>query len=143
MGQEDFLERQFDQLGRVMARILAKLRDNIYSGDASRRIAEVSRDFQKELGYDLFHLVKIPDDDLIALFREEAKIREKNIDLLAEILYELADYLDSTGHDETLIILLYSKSIYLHEFLHTTGTIFSFERQSRIDEIRDRLTSFG
>lgn len=142
MGQEDYLKRQFDQLGKVLAKILSKLKDNDYSGGAAERIERISHELQEELGFDFFHLVETPQESLISLVKQEGKVREKNLNLLAEIFYEMAAYFDSIGHEEELRLLLYSRSLYLHEYLHGTASVYSIERQFRIDEIRKRLASF-
>jgi hypothetical protein len=143
MGQEDYLKRQIDQLGKVLARILSDLKRNGFEGKASIRIEEINQELKKELNLDLFRFPGISDDQLVDIIDETRKNRLENLDKLAEIFYELASNLASEEYDKGFILSLYAKSLCLNEYIHERGTVFSFERQSRINEIRNRLKDSG
>ena len=140
MGQEDYLKRQFDQLGRVLAKILSKLTGPDSGADASILFENVRDVIGREMGLDLKKLSSISGENLIDLIDGPEKVRMNNLAIFADILFELAEQIDGEIGDEVLIDALYSRSLFMNEYVHTRSPVYSLEREFRIATLQDRLS---
>ena len=65
MQQEDFIKRQIDQLGRVLAKILSDLSGLKTQGSLSERIEVVDQTLKNSLDLGIEDLISIPPNKFI------------------------------------------------------------------------------
>ncbi|MBR9999237.1 MAG: hypothetical protein KFF73_09710 [Cyclobacteriaceae bacterium] len=124
-------------------KILARITGAGIAEDADIILEKTSRDLKQEINLDINQLLKIPDDQLINLFDVPEKRRREYLETLADILYQLAESLVPEEHNRVVMDSLYSRSLFLYEYLNTTGPVYSLERQILIGKIRNLLGSSG
>lgn len=139
MGQEDYLKRQFDQLGKALGRILASLIALRDEGETLEVLEFTNRALKKELNLDIDQLLAIPQEKFIHLFKEDEKLKSKHLEKLGNIFYQLADLMDQQDLDGEKKMSLYERSSVIYEYLNTTGSVYSLERQFLINKIRKML----
>lgn len=77
-------------------------------------------------------------EELMAALMQEPNFTEEYMEILAELLYARA-MLSEAQHKKAESADNYRKSLILFEYVDDVGETFSFERQSRINSIREKL----
>ena len=134
--EKDFLMRQFNQLGVVLARILG-FKENGKFEEAQQTIDNALTDFGlKELEVYL----KIDVKDLVDKLVISYKLNVDQIKVLAELLYEKGDICNKSGNSELSKAFLI-RALKLYDYLTSAEKVFSFEREEKIKNIRSVLRS--
>lgn len=132
--EKDFLLRQFNQLGVVLARILGFKEKGKYES-AESVIDNALTDFGlKEL--DIY--LEIDVDSLVRELIKTHRLTIDQINILAELIYEKAEINTRLGKIEPARGL-YLKALILFEHITNTERVFSFEREEKINKIRSIL----
>jgi len=139
VGQEDFLKRQFDQLGKALGRILANLMDLKDKGETIEALEVTDRALKKELGMDIDQLLAIPEERFVHLFNEHEKLNIRHLDKFGDIFYQLAELLDQKESNAERKRSLYQRSTIIYEYLNETRSVYSLEKQFLITRIRKIL----
>lgn len=127
MIQRDFIMRLIKQFFEAVEKLIemkSKKHDRI---EVQAYLNEMYDTFLKEPA-DFYHSANI--EDIILSFKNDKK--EPILEILSELLYQDA-ILRGNQHD------LLVKALKLNEYIHEHSTTFSFNRQSRIDEIKNIL----
>ncbi len=136
MEFEDFFKRQVDELGKVLAMLLTGLAGLKIEDRFGEGLEQVKNTLDEDSALPYKELEDITPDDLLG-FLENKKVNTENYENLAELFFELADGLEITDHARSMDF--YEKSLKLHEYLNKTGSVYSFERHYKIDELRGIL----
>lgn len=130
METRDFLEKQIDQLGKVLAALFNKLFKET-DQFISIKDNETIQTFEDDLSIDLGEVSKLSQDELMEFLINERGYSFENLEKLAKII-ALIRKGDHSFTDNTL------KSIELSILNHltTNDKNFSFERQMRIDHLK-------
>ena len=128
---EDHLERQIDQLGRVLGKILSDLTGLKGRGRAANGLELVNQTVKGELDVDMQQLLDLPSERFIDVLKTKMRFNDEHLEKLADILLLIAD-------DSRLIEKkqLYEKCLAVYKYLERTESSFSFERQWKINRIR-------
>jgi hypothetical protein len=130
--------RQIEQLGQVLAQMLARLLGIKQKGNASFGLEELRQTYKNELDIDLEELIQIPENDLIAFLINKNKNFENQLETVADILHATAEnYNKNDKVDEGNKLL--RKSIYILEYIHSSGKDFSIDRASKIENLKSLL----
>lgn len=136
MEQRDFLKREIDLLGQVLSKMVTCLL-GLKSGDVSTVGAEVvNQTLKKEVDLDLEELLWVEADHLIDYLIVDKGFREGNLDQLTSILLLLAE--DMTGENPQRDAL-YNRCLVLCDYLETTQRTLSFDRYSKLEQIKAHL----
>ena len=130
MEQQDYLKRQIDQLGKVLAKIFSDLLGVKNSGQISIGLEITNQTLKSELNFDIQDLIDIPTDDFINSLKEQ-NLTDDNLDKLAEILLLIAD--NRQADNKTL----YEKCLTIYKYLEKTKNIYSLDRQWKIERIKN------
>ncbi|ANH81625.1 hypothetical protein A8C56_12120 [Niabella ginsenosidivorans] len=133
---EDHLERQIDQLGRVLGKILSGLIGLKGKGQVANGIELTNQTLKGELDLDIQKLLDIPLDDFINTLKTKKEFSNENLEKLADILLLIAD--DSQDKDRKK---LYEKCLTIYEYLERGEDIYSLERQWKIKRIKKFLST--
>jgi len=139
LGQEDYLKRQFDQLGKALGRILNNLTALKEEKDALEIFEITNRAIKKEMELDIDQLLGIPGDQFLELFRNQEGLNHKHLDKLGDIFYQLADWMYQEGADIVQKKALYRRSAEIYAYLNDKGKVYSLQRQFLIGKIRKML----
>jgi len=139
LEQEDYIKRQIDQLGRVLGKILADLVGIKAHGQASQGIESASQTLKNELGLNIDDLTLIPTDSFLKTLLDTKKFSDNNFEQLAEILFIIAKELNARNTDAGKMKKLYERALIIFEILDKTSSTYSFDRHSKIEEIKKVL----
>ena len=135
MEQRDYMMRQIEQLGQVLARMLARLLNIKQVQDAGLSLDEIKQIYSDELDLTLDLVLQTPGDKLIELLTSDLKFIDQHLEKMAEILSETSDILDKTTDNEASVELR-EKSIIILEHLQDSTGNYSMERINRITELK-------
>lgn len=139
MPQEDFIKRQIDQLGRVLGKILSDLLGLKTQGRINEGIEMVDQTLKKALDLNIDNLSAIPTDKFIETLQSNNKLSNDNIEMLADIIFLLADEADYRKKVNEKRRKLYEKSLVIYEYLDKTSSTYSFDRHLKMDKIKYAL----
>ena len=138
MQQEDFIKRQIDQLGKVLEKILADLIGLKTQGQISVGIEAADQALKNELDLNVDDLTSIPIEKFIETLQEGNKLSNENFDILAGILFMLAEEFDNRDTDNEKKRKLFERSLTIYEHLDKASLTYSFDRHFKIDKIKRR-----
>ena len=138
MEQRDYLMRQIEQLGEVLAVMLARLLGIKQKGDKSLGLEELRQTYKSELVLDVEELIKIPKEEIIENFLKKNKLIEHHLETIAELLQVTGENLISYDRVEDGNKIL-QQSLYILEYLQTTSKIYSINRVMKIEYLKEML----
>jgi hypothetical protein len=138
MEQRDYLMRQIEQLGEVLAVMLARLLGIKQKSDASLGLEELRQTYKSELDLDVEELIRIPKEEIIESFLKKNKLMEHHLETIAELLQVTGENLIRYDRVEEGNHVL-GQSLYILEYLQTTGKIYSINRVMKIEYLKRML----
>ena len=138
MEQRDYLMRQIEQLGEVLAVMLARLLGIKQEGDASMGLEELRQTYKSELDLNVEELIKIPKEEIIECFLRKNKLMIHHLEKIAELLQATGENLISYDRLKDGNNVL-EKSLYILEYLQTTSKIYSMNRVMKIEYLKEML----
>ncbi len=139
MIQKDYLVRQAEQLGLVLGIILSKLLGLKNMQKGGIEIGTVNQLFNEQLDFDIDSLLKISDESLVSILKNEKGLDDNGLDTLADILYTVAGESSSSVKAQ-----LYKKSLIIYQELSNSDkTTYSYLREIRINDLRNLLCSIS
>ena len=137
LEREDYLMRQIMQMGQVLARMLARLINIKQVPDAGLSLDEIKQIYSTELDLSLDLVQKTSAEDLIKLLKTDFNFIEQHLEQMADILSETANIFENTEKEQARE--LRQKSIIILEHLQESTGIYSFDRISKITQLRNLL----
>lgn len=134
MEQQDHLERQIEQFGRILGRIFSGLIGLRSQGKINEGIEITSRALKSELDLDIQKLLTMPLYGFVNTLKKEKGFSNENLDKLAGILQIIAD--NTQGSDKKN---LYEKCLAIYEQLEKTENVYSIDQQWKIEQIKNNL----
>ena len=130
--------RQIEQLGQVLAQMLARLLGIKQKSNAGFGLEELRQTYKNELDIDLEELIRIPENDILTFLKNKDKFFENHLEIIADILYATAEnYYKIDRLDEGNALL--RKTIHILEYIHSSGKDFSLDRVSKIENLKKIL----
>lgn len=139
MFNQDFIMRQVQQMTQVLNRILTQVLRIKNLEEQTDALTYLDKELLKELGFDLDEILVIGDEEQLLSFLKKTGFNFENLNILADIIFEVAEdkFNDPEQHSKSL--KLFSKSLFLYEFLEKSENIYSIDRNVQISKIRDYL----
>jgi hypothetical protein len=134
MEKEDYLERQINQIGRILGKIISGLLGRKSQGQVNTGIEIVNQMLKSELDFDTQDLMAIQTDLFVNTLISEKKFNSDNLEKLAEILLLIAD--DEKKSENKI---LYEKCLVIFDYLEKTGNVYSFDRTWKMEQIKEKL----
>jgi len=134
MAQEDYLKKQIDQFGLVLARLFSALLGRKDMGQLDDGIETINQALENELGLDIQKLADIPSDNLIDTLKTQQGLTNEGLDKLADILLFIADN-NPDDHNR-----LYAQCLTIYEHLETTDSTYVLDRHWKIERIKKALS---
>lgn len=120
MEQRDYLKKQFDQLGRVLGKMLAILLELKTQGKVEETLAVYMESFIENVNLDIDELLLIEDADFIAELTRNKCFSNESLLTLAEIFLNIANTCELAMSPK-----LYLKSLVIYEYLQNIESVFS------------------
>ena len=135
MPQEDYFKRQVDQLAIALAKLLDRFLRLKSTGLLSNDIQNFNNDLKNEIGLDLNDFLNLPAES-VAQNLKEKKLNDLHLDMLGEMLFQLADFYEQSNESEK-VKSVYDKLILIYEQLASRDPIYSLERHFRIEKMKN------
>jgi hypothetical protein len=134
MPTEDYLLKYLEKLNYAIAAMLG-LREKGFPEDALKMADETYREL---LHYDLKELTVMPIEKFIETIHQK-NYNVSILNLLSQITHETATSFEADHQTESAKIF-YLKSLELYHLLNEKDKTFSFEREIRIEELKNKLS---
>jgi predicted ATP-grasp superfamily ATP-dependent carboligase len=122
MHKRDYLVKQFEEFGKVMAILLGLKRE----GNSSELNDLISESVKKYTSTEIDFVESMINENLIDILTTEKKLNDEQLKILADLLYEKADYYSETQQNQGLnsdAINCYKKSYLIYLFLKEHATL--------------------
>ncbi|AEA45840.1 hypothetical protein [Fluviicola taffensis] len=139
MGQEDYLRRQIDQLGQVLARMLSGLLGLKDKGLLNQGMEETDQALKAEFGFTTDEFVLLENEAFIQLLEQEKQFKEVHFEKLADLFLLLAD----NTVDSQKQTLLFEKCLKIYKRLEQSETTYSFDRHAKMEKINNMLKTLS
>lgn len=136
MEHSDYMQRQIDQLGKVLGMLFLKLQGLKSEGYIMEAEKLVSQSFLQELGIELDELLQIENEKLISYLINEKNFELYHLEDLANIVLFLAD---NTAYNKPEI---YEKCLLLFEYISQNTEDVSMEFIWKMGRIEQEVTNF-
>lgn len=119
MHKRDYLVKQFEEFGKVMALLLGLKRDGKYPelssliDDSTIKYTSIEIEFAQSL----------KDDELIFILTEEKKLSDEQLKMLADLLFEKGEYYTSSNLTQEVQTNCYQKAHLIYLFLKENATL--------------------
>jgi hypothetical protein len=138
MEQRDYLLRQIEQFGRVLGKMIADLIQLRSQGAVNEYLASLDLERKAGLHQDIDELLDIPAENLISVLTSEKKLSNAMLGELADLLMRIAGNHDAEPVDKHRIKGIYQRCVILYQYLDKEDNTFSFERQEKIEWLRNQ-----
>lgn len=130
---KDLLMRQLEQMARAIGALLGRLLGLKGTEEAAAlEVKVVQEDLNTLLGMDIGKLVASSDNDFISQISQALHNDEKNLEQLADILFEMAPYQPNSNS-------YYAKSLLILQHIMKQTKTYSLELTQKIDTIRQTI----
>jgi len=136
MGQEDFFLREIEKIGVLLKAIISRLisgREDL-SLSVERSFLEAKEALLSETGIDLDKLLLMDSEETLHYISTFKFLNVSNLELLADLLYKLR-----VGEEPDKTKEILTKALQMLEICCLIDKTYSFERESRIGEIKSLL----
>jgi len=124
MVRQDFLLKQIEQLGRVLAQLIANMLGLKSNAAAYLQIEKVCQALREEADLDINRLLEIPEENFIQVLQENKAMDVVNMGRFAALLFHIAENIE----DKERATLLYERSSVIHDYLEKSCGVYSFDR---------------
>jgi hypothetical protein len=133
MGQEDYLLREIEKIAIMLRYILGKLTGNKENPAISveRQFEETNELLFNEINFDLDSFLKLNESDSKEYISHLKGNSSENLELLAEIIYQLG--LNAKLEDRSVYL---EKTLQLYEFCNLADKTYSLDREAKINKIK-------
>ena len=118
MHKRDYLVKQFEEFSKVIAILLGLKRDGKFS-ELSDLIHE---SVNKYTALEIDYVESLPNEILISTLTDEKKLNDEQLKMLADLLYEKAEYY-AVSLNEVRAINCYKKAYNVYYFLKEHATL--------------------
>ncbi|MES2760847.1 MAG: hypothetical protein V4677_01520 [Bacteroidota bacterium] len=129
MHKRDYLVKQFEEFGKVIAVLLGLKRDGNYPDFLSL----IDESAKKYTATEIEFVESIHTERLIITLTEEQKLNDEQLKMLADLLYEKAEYYVYASN-EPAATNCYRKSLCIYLFLKDNATLtYSLDMHYKIE----------
>lgn len=139
MEQRDYLQRQIDDLGRVLGKVFSDLLGLKNQGQLSQGIELTDQTLKEETDFDIEELAALPAEKFVDTLREKKKFGQESFDRLADILLLIADELNKREPGNERSKTLYAKCLKIYAHLEKTDLVDSYDRHLKAARIKKLL----
>lgn len=133
MLKRDYLVKQFEEFGKVMAVLLGLKKDGFYT-ELSDAIDEALRKYSSlEINY----VESISNENLIETLPQDKKLNDEQLKMLADLMFEKGEYYTSVNSPEEVANNCYKKAHIIYLFLKENATLnYSLDMHYKIEVLK-------
>lgn len=140
MFNQDFFMRQIQQMTQVLNKILTQVLSLKKTEDQGEILNSLNQKFIEEVGFDIDEILAIQTEAELISFIKKTGFNAENLNILADILFEIADQSLEDANKSEVSIKLFSMSLVMYEYIEKSENIYSIDRNLKITKIKDLLT---
>lgn len=133
MIKRDLLQRQIEELGKSLSKVIADLYDLKTNGKIAIAIDATSQTLSSQLDISIDKLLDLNQRDFPDTLKSNKGFSHDNLEKLGDIFLLFAD--EGLGYDKSK---LYEKCLMILEFIERDEKIYSFGRRRKIADIREK-----
>jgi hypothetical protein len=107
MPQEDYIKKEIDKLGKVLAKAVSDLLGLKSKGRLNDGVNVTNQTLRTELGIDLEMLAALPANKLLPFLVAEKKLSNVQLELIADLLFESAEHSPAAASKYTGALSIY------------------------------------
>jgi hypothetical protein len=119
MLKRDYLVKQFEEFGKVMAVLLGLKKDGLFP-ELSDSIEEA---LKKYTSLEIKYVESISNEILIETLTQEKKLNDEQLKMLADLMYEKGEYYSLINSLENTSSNCYKKAFLIYLFLKENATL--------------------
>lgn len=133
MLKRDYLVKQFEEFGKVMAVLLGLKKDGLYP-ELTDAIDDALR---KYTTLEIIYVESISNENLIETLTQDKKLNDEQLKMLADLLFEKGEYYTSVNSTEAAANNCYKKANIIYLFLKENATLnYSLDMHYKIELLR-------
>lgn len=140
MFNQDFIMRQIQQMTQVLNKILTQVLSLKKTENQTETLNYLNQEFIEEVGFDIDEILAIQTEAELISFIKKTGFNAENLNILADILFEVADQSLEDANKNEVSIKLFSMSLEMYEYIEKSENIYSIDRNLKITKIKDLLT---
>ena len=129
--------QQIEQMGQVLAQLLAYLLGLKGTGSASLSLDEIRQQYNDRLNLPLDLILQTPGEKIIRLLTDRVKYLDSHLEKMAEVLGETGDLYEEAGDHDTAKEL-WRKSLIIYTHVQDTSNSFSMDRMQKISRLQEK-----
>jgi hypothetical protein len=130
--------QQIEQMGQVLAQLLAYLLGLKGTGSASLSLDEIRQNYSDKLNLPLDLILETPGEKIVQLLTEKVKYMDRHLEEMGDILCETALVFEDAGDRDTSRDLN-MKALIIFSHLQDTENSFSMGRMQKISWLKEKL----
>lgn len=132
MLRKDYIQRQFEEFGKVLATILGYKQ----KGDITNFELEIDKAVKTFTGFEITDLLNMTDESFKELIKASQHLKPDQVKTLADLLYERSFVFDAANNQQQLITTL-ERSYFLYQWYagNLTTNEFNIEVNYRMSLI--------
>ena len=138
MFRKDFLEKQLEELGLVIAKLIGDFLDVKQEISFSRGTEKVNEALQTEFNISLEEIQAIDKDKLIEHLTQTKQLKTGTLNLLADLLFATATFIENSENPGPAKDL-FSKTLLLYDHVNKEQKTFSEARQQKINTLKSKI----
>lgn len=139
MFNQDFIMRQIQQMTQVLNKILIQVLNLRKIDNQAETLNILNRELVEEVGFDIDEILSIKTEAELISFIKKTGFNTENLNILADILFEVADQGLEDPDKSEVSIKLFSMSLELYEYIEKSENIYSIDRNLKISMIKNIL----
>lgn len=132
--RQDYLKKQFDQMAKIIGKLLADLIGLKNDSRITEAVSLVDKVFETDLHFNFDELLKVEDDKLINFLTKEKQFSLETIEGIANILFELGDAFEDKNKQQHY----FKKAISLFQYLAKERKTVSFDFMIKINKMNEK-----
>lgn len=139
MFRKDFMMRAIEEMAKVMAVILGLRKQGRFE-EAHTAVSEAYTEYFKDIHLQLLNL---PPESMVTAAREEFKLEDEQLSMLAELMLEEGYILVELDRKEEARDKLRRSLLLFTDVNRAQAKVFSLHRNNKISEINSLLSALG
>lgn len=133
MLRRDYFVKQVEEFGKVLAQIMGLKRN----GRFPDMLAEINHAALKYTNLEILHTEKLEDTSLIEDLTDKQKLNDEQMKLLADLLFEKAEYYMNANGDGEEATNCYRKAHLIYLFLKDHATLnYSLDMHYKLELLK-------
>jgi len=138
MFRKDFLEKQLEQMGLVISKLIGEFLDPKKDISRELRMEKVKETLKSEFELELKELNTIDKEGLIGHLTTNKQLKTGQLNLLADLLFATIPFTENSEIPDPAKALI-PKILTIYEYVNSTEKTFSAVREQKITILKSKI----